>query len=413
MLSLNIQQIRTSAASNVTAKTANNVTKPEINQQERKETTNDKSGLALKNYFLAGQNIPSFKGYDSSTGNFNREIGHTTCACCGKEMITGDQSADVLGRQLSSATGEKRTQFLDEQMNVFRPTEKAYARAIKEQGLKNPGLRTADLISAIARNPENTLKNAQLAVLEDMDNEAKEHLGEKNKVSEFIKTQKPLVTGEEHNNKFSRESFLKKITTVTSTIEDEHAKGHILNKAIDLPFEDDFFKRLLNDSTNPQKFMRMMFLSSVKTAEHIHPESLDGPCNTANYMSECKECNGSRQNYDLNTYWQTNYPSMPYNIQQYVNHVTDNLVDGKLNANLIDYPKDLKIAVESETKGAIKVKVLNPEEINKKRAEKGLSPLVPHVVSLEEVNKKRAEKGLPPLTSLERPRKPQKPNQAA
>ena len=193
--------------------------------------------------------------------------------------------------------------------------------------------------------------------------------------SEFLKTQKPLITGKEGNRKFSRESFLKKINTVTSTLENEEAKGHILNKAIDLPFEDDFFKRILNDSTNPQKFMRMMFLSSVKTAEHIHPESLGGPCNTANYMSECKECNGSRQNYDLNTYWQTKYPSMPYNVQKFADSVTDKIIEGNIGSHFVDYPKDLKIAVESETKGAIKIKILNPEEINKKRAEKGLEPL--------------------------------------
>ena len=66
---------------------------------------------------------------------------------------------------------------------------------------------------------------------------------------------------------------------------------------------------------------------------------------------------------------------MPYNVQQFCDDVTDKVVSGEIGPHFVDYPKDLKVAVESETKGAITLKVLNPEEINKKRAEKGLEPL--------------------------------------
>ena len=336
---------------------------------------NTQSPTALMNYFLGAQNIPSFKGFAAKTGEFNRYIGDTTCACCGKEMVDGSKVAEKLADDFIKLNGEKRIEFLDKNMKIFRPVEKTIARAIKQLAEENPNERTYALVEKLTKNPEKALKDGQNIILDEVDAEAVKHYGKDNKVSEFVNTQRPLLTGKQDNNNFSRTDFVAKMNEITTSLGNEEAKGQVLNKAIDMPNEKDYFRRMTKDASNPFKFTRCMFINAVKTAEHIHPHSLGGRNHTSNYMSECNECNENRQNYDLNTYWQTNYPSMPYNVQKYADSVTERIISGDIGPKFVDYPKDLKVAVESETKGAIKVKVLNPEEINKKRAEKGLEPL--------------------------------------
>lgn len=343
-----------------------------VNKTNEKNT---QSSTAFMNYFLGSQSIPSFKGFSAKTTEFNKSMPDVSCACCGKEMVPGTKIAEKLAAEFNRITGDERIKFLDENMKIFRPVEKTIARALKELAEENPDKKTVALVAILAKDPEAALKKGQSTILNEVDAEAIKHYGKDNQISEFIKTQKPLITGERDNKKFLREDFVAKVNELTTSLGNEEAKGQILNKAIDIPFENAYFKRMTKDAPNPHKFTRRMFINAIKTAEHIRPHSLGGRNHTSNYMSECNECNENRQNYDLNTYWQTNYPSMPYNVQNYADSVTEKIINGEIGPKFVDYPKDLKVAVESETKDQIKLKVLNPEEINKKREEKGLEPL--------------------------------------
>ena len=66
----------------------------------------------------------------------------------------------------------------------------------------------------------------------------------------------------------------------------------------------------------------------------------------------------------------TNYPNMPESAQKNVDFVTEKLINGELGEDYTDYPADLKNALDNQTKGQIKLNVLNPEEIEKKRNER-------------------------------------------
>lgn len=374
---MNIHELKASViTNNVANKSIDKKTTNPINTiAEQKEVVNDKGAQALKNYFLGTQNIPSFKGFDCATSEFNHNMMLVPCACCGKKMINGGENVEKLATELTKLKGEDRTKFIDETLEIYRPVQKAIIRGMREVGEKYPKKTTTELLPIMANDVQGIMKRGQLAVLDDVDKEAKEHYGEENKVSDYIKSQRKYVNGLEKNSKFNREKFVKDMDRITSELGDEHAKGHVLNIAIDMPFEDDYYNKMTKKIREPRKFINGLFSNAVKTAEHIHPKSLGGPNSTENYMSECNECNEKRQNYDLNTYWQTRYPSMPYNVQQFCDAVTENVINDKIGPHFVDYPKDLKVAVESETKGSITLKVLNPEEINKKREEKGLKPL--------------------------------------
>lgn len=372
---MNIQEIKGSVISRPSFKVFDEAEKTKPMYADNKELVNSKGSVAFKSYVLGGMSAPSFTGFPCSTGEFNRHMDYVTCACCGKKMINGSQTAINMADEFRASRGEERIKIMDRNMEVFRPVEKVLIKGMKKFALKKPEATTDQLVSLVAKNKTEVLKSGQLDVLNAVDEEAKKIYGEDNKISKFVNSQRPFITGAEHNDKFKREVFIKRIDALTTKECDFDSKGKILNKAIDMPFESDFFKKVNKDYTDPKKFIRGLFSNAIKTAEHIHPKSLGGPNNTENYMSECNECNENRQNYNLNNYWQTRYPSMPYNVQKYADTVTEQIIDGTINGKFVDYPVDLKAAVESETEGVIKVKVMNPEEINKKREEKGLPAL--------------------------------------
>ena len=366
--------------------------KPQLPISDNKEIVNEKGAEALKNYFIGTQHV-AFKGFPCDTGEFNHNMAMVPCACCGKKMLAGNENVDKFAQKLTQIRGEERNNFIDDTMDIYRPVEKTIIRGMKDLGTKYPEKTTFELCAEMAKDPETILKNGQLAVLDDVDAKAKELYGEDNKISKFVKSQKPLINGQENNPKFNRADFVEKMDDLTTEMGDDKAKGKVLNVAIDMPFEDDYFQKMTKKIYQPRKFIRTLYCNAVKTAEHIHPKSLGGPNNTENYMSECNECNENRQNYDLNSYWMSRYPSMPYNVQQFCDDVTEKVVSGEIGPHFVDYPKDLKVAVESETKGAITLKVLNPEEINKKRAEKGLEPLPqPTQDSVEKARREQRKK---------------------
>lgn len=340
-----------------------------------KQTINPQGAAALRSYVLGGLNSPSFTGFPCSTGEFNRHMMSVTCACCGKKMINGTENALKMADTLRDATGDDRLKFIDDNMDIFRPVEKVIIKGLRKHAEQRPNKSTYDLVNIVAQDSREILKQGQLDVLNAVDEEAKKLYGEGNEISKYVNSQKKFVTGLSGNQQFTREKFVKKIDELTSNEQDFDAKGKVLNKAIDMPFESDYFKKMNRDYTDPKKFIRGLFTNAVKTAEHIHPKSKGGPNDTENYMSECNECNENRQNYDLNGYWTVRYPSMPYNVQQYVDIVTDNLINDKLSSRFLDYPLDLKRAVEAETGGAITVDVMSPDEINDVREEKGLPEL--------------------------------------
>lgn len=349
-------------------------TKAQVQLADNKEVVNDKGATALKNYFIGTQHV-AFKGFECNTGEFNHNMALVPCACCGKKMLAGGDNVDKFTNKLRDIKGEERDNFIDDTMDIYRPVEKTIIRGMKEYSKKYPNKTTYELCDEMAKDPVGILKNGQNAVLDDVDAKAKELYGEDNKISKFVKSQKQFITGEEKNPKFNRADFVAKMDDLTTQMGDEKAKGKLLNVAIDMPFEDDYYHKMTEKIYQPRKFLRTMFSNAVQTAEHIHPKSLGGPNSTTNYMSECNECNENRQNYDLNNYWISRYPSMPYNVQQFCDAVTDKVVSGEIGPHFVDYPKDLKVAVEKETQGKITLNVLNPEEINKKREEKGLKPL--------------------------------------
>ena len=357
------------------ASTNKNVTvpqslKPVHNNEEILNRTNEGS-KAIMNYFFGTQNVPSFKGYPCSTSAFVvKQIDNVPCACCGKEMMNAKEQNEFVAKA-AKAKGQELADVFASNFHKFRRNEKAIAREIMNVAPTKPNSSLSDILTNTKKTGADLYKQECLIVLDEVDTIAKGIYGEKNKVSTYIAAQKETLN--QHFG-FKRNAFLKGVQNITKEDSREN-QTKLLDKAIELPLNEDGVTKILNkykhsDSTS---VARRLISTAVMTTEHIHPKSNKGANNTENYMGECAECNNNRGSADLNTYWQNVYPNMPENVQKYNDYITDKIIKGEMGTKYEDYPVDLEKAVSSESRNAIKLTILTPEEIDKARKEKGYS----------------------------------------
>lgn len=334
------------------------------------EQTNNGS-KAIMNYFLGMQNVPSFKGYPCSTGEFVvKQIDNVPCACCGAEMMNSKEQNEFVAKA-SKSTGKELADLFGQNLHKIRRNERPVARELMERATKYPNDSLEKLADRGDMSANKLFNKENLIVLSNVDAKAKELYGEKNKVSNFVKIQKDMIEKNPRNG-FGRGTCLETLKKLTA--DDQEKSQKILTEAIELPLDERGLGKVITkvQSSDSTGIARRLIATAVMTTEHIHPKSKGGPNNTENYMGECAECNNNRGSQNLNSYWQSTYPNMPSASQKYADYISEQIITGKMGTRYEDYMVDLEKAVETESNNAIDLKVLNPEEIDKARKERGL-----------------------------------------
>ena len=154
----------------------------------------------------------------------------------------------------------------------------------------------------------------------------------------------------------------------------EEAQAKIQDAAMDLPQTFNHVQRIYDKYAGKknEEIARRLFSTALTTAEHIHPHSLGGPDNTANYIAECAGCNNPRGNMDY-AEWLKVHPEYPRKAQEHVEHVEARLINGEIGKDYNDWPIDVRASLSKESGGRMTLKVLNPSTIENMRRERGLS----------------------------------------
>jgi len=325
--------------------------------------------LAHMNYFLGGQAV-SFKGHNCSTSNFRVvRLNDVPCGCCGMPMLTY-QKNQQLCLEATQKSGSDLAEFLQNNKRYFRGNESAIVNYIISEAQKDEMTDVSSIISHADVDTHEIFNNENKRVLNNVKASLLSNHCRNNEINSYVDNTIAQLNSEDNVN-FKRNNFLSGLNALLNSNGDKELKHQVLDRAIKLPVSETqierFFEKYSNASTT--KIMQRLLNPATATAEHIQPHSLNGANNTANYLGECEECNSKRGNYDLNNYWMTNYPNMPESAQKNIDYVTDKIVKGELGDKYDDYPVDLQKALDNQTKGQIKLKVLTPEEIEAKRQE--------------------------------------------
>ena len=100
---------------------------------------------AIMNYFLGMQNVPSFKGYPCSTGEFVvKQINNVPCACCGAEMMNSKEQNEFVAIA-SKAKGEELANVFASNLHKIRRNERPVARELMERAIKYPNQKLSEL----------------------------------------------------------------------------------------------------------------------------------------------------------------------------------------------------------------------------------------------------------------------------
>lgn len=325
--------------------------------------------LAHMNYFLGGQAV-SFKGHNCSTSNFRVvRLNDVPCGCCGMPMLTYKQNQQLC-LEATQKSGSDLAEFLQNNRKYFRGNESAIANYIISEAQKDEMTDVSSIISHADVDTHEIFNDENKRVLNNVKASLLSNHCRNNEINTYVDNTIAQLNSEDNVN-FKRNNFLSGLNSLLNSNGDKELKHQVLDRAVKLPVSETqierFFEKYSNASTT--KIMQRLLNPATATAEHIQPHSLNGANNTANYLGECEECNSKRGNYDLNNYWMVNYPNMPESAQKNIDYVTDKIVKGELGDNYDDYPVDLQKALDNQTKGQIKLKVLTPEEIEAKRQE--------------------------------------------
>ncbi len=345
-----------------------------VSVQPEVKTTESKTGSqALSSYFRGGQMV-SFEGHPCAKSDFKvkREEG-IPCACCGRLMMTNNGVKNFESKAVG-AKGEDLQNLLTVNKEFFRGTEKAVANFLIKTSKMNPDLTMKGLLTHYSPNAKAMLEEEQYNVLDEIVEKAKV-LGKDNDVEKCVRQARKDIKESTDEKHFERKPFLKKFVKVTNKLEDKELAGQLLDTAVKLPMSKNsieaFIVKYAHGDKDDLAIAHRLVQPSVATAEHIHPDTLGGPDNTANYVSECGDCNSKRGHMPLEE-WMENFPNMPRSVQRNINEVTERIIKGNLGSRYDDYPLDIQATMARETGGIIKLEVKNPEEIDKAREERGI-----------------------------------------
>jgi len=352
-------------------------------------TVEEKKGSnALSSYFRGGQAV-NFTGFPCSKSKFNvKQEEGVPCSCCGRLMMTS-KGVDNFVKKAANAKGEYLQEVLSANMEFFRGTEKSVVNFFMKTSQKNPDANMKDLLVQYAPNAKVLLEEEQKNVLAEVSQKASV-LGKDNPIQQRVERALVDIANSTDAKHFERKPFLKDIADLTGRMEDKELGGQILDSAVKLPMSktsiESFIVKYSHSDKSGEDIARRLSQPAIATAEHIHPDTLGGPDNTANYMSECADCNNKRGHMPYSE-WMENYPNMPRSVQRNIDEVTERIINGNLGSRYDDYPLDLQQAIDRETDGVIKLKVKNPEEIDKAREERGIPKPVDNHPHPPRVNK--------------------------
>lgn len=330
------------------------------------------SSDAVSGYFKAAQ-LLSFKGYPCSKAGFLvKRQKNIPCACCGQKMFTSDGIKDFV-KEVESQKGKDLSKTLEENMGYFRGIERAVAKFLIKTSSKSPDLGMSELLQKYSPNAKVLMETEQKSVMDRIDEKAKSILGEKNVVSDCVNEAIKQIDNGTKDNTFLRKPFLANLVETLKQVEDKELAGQMLDIAVQLPTSKNTLESFIVKYSQKNNFeiARRLAQTGISTAEHIHPDSMGGPDDTSNYMAECAHCNSHRGTTDLEE-WMKEYPNMPRSVQRNIDEVTERIINGDLGTKYEDYPTDLQKTVDTETRGIIKLKVKNSEEIEAERKKRGL-----------------------------------------
>lgn len=329
--------------------------------------------LAHMNYFLGGQ--LAFKGHACATKDFQvAKLNNTPCACCGLPMMTKKQNQEI-SKAAEGKAGEELINLLESNKKYFRGNEKAIVNYVIEQA-KEDDMASIDMIIERGANADThkIFNDEQKRVLNNVKSALYTNHCKDQEIFSYVDNN--IITLNIDDSVFKRNRFLTELNQQLKATGNKELRNNVLDKAVQLPVSEKQIERFFekhSKNSSAEKVMQRLLNPATVTVEHIKPESLGGKNNTANYLSECSECNGKRGNYNLNNYWMTNYPNMPESAQKNIDWVTENIVNGNLDSTYTDYPQDVQKSLDNETKGQIKLTVKTKEEIEALRKARGLN----------------------------------------
>lgn len=319
----------------------------------------------LKNYFLGGV---SFSGHSCSTSNFAvKRLKDVPCCCCGKPMLRNEDLA-VCQKAVANSSGEKLAATLKEYSKYMRADEKAVGTILAQEA-KATGCSVGQAMrNTSGRLPQLTgqYANGILSEIKTMATEA--FKSEENPVNDLIaKAQKDIKAGKG----LDRSTFVEKLEKAGGSLTEE-SQALMQDMAMDLPQTFNHVQRIYDkyEGRKDAEISRRLFSTALTTAEHIHPHSLGGPDNTANYIAECAGCNNPRGNMSY-AEWLKIHPEYPRKAQEHIEHVQARIINGEIGRDYNDYPVDVRASLSNESGGRMVLKVLNPETIENMRRQRG------------------------------------------
>lgn len=335
--------------------------------QAKSEPKKAADGGALKSYFAGGV---SFGGHHCKTSNFEvKKLKDVPCCCCGKPMLR-EQDLQVCKKAVQSTKGDHLAETLKEYSKYMRADEKCLGTILANeakatgcdvsQGMKQTAGRVKELTGQYANG-----------ILDELNNMAtKAFKSEDNPMAKIIADAKDGIAA---GKGLDRSTFVEKLDKAGGRLGEED-QALIQDMAMDLPQTFNHVQRIYDKYTNkkPEDISRRLFSTALTTAEHIHPHSLGGPDNTANYIAECAGCNNPRGNMSY-AEWLKVHPEYPRKAQEHIEHVQARLINGEIGKDYNDYPVDVRGSLSKESGGRMVLKVLNPDTIENMRKARGLT----------------------------------------
>lgn len=360
---------------------------PQEEQQTTQVAGSDKKTAdsgCLKNYFLGSV---SFGGHHCKTSDFAiKKLKDVPCCCCGKPMLR-ESDLQECKSAVANSRGEKLAAVVGEYGKYMRADEKCVATILANKA-KETGCDVSQAMKQTGSNLKALTGQYANGILDELNTMATDAFkSEQNPMADVIAKAKQQIA---KGNGLDRSTFVELLDKAGGKLPAD-LQAAIQDKAMDLPQTFNHVQRIYDKYQNrkPEEIARRLFSTALTTAEHIHPHSLGGPDNTANYIAECAGCNNPRGNMSYAA-WLKIHPEYPRKAQEHVEHVEARLINGEVGRDYNDWPVDVRASLSSESGGRMVLKVLNPSTIENMRKQKGLTGPVT-VQDVQEAYKQQEE----------------------
>lgn len=344
---------------------------------------------SLKSYFLASQ-LMGFKGFPCTTGEFAvKKLDDVPCCCCGARMIRGPQMPAVI-QSFTSKSGKELADKIDKDKDYFRSNQKAVASIMADEARKDNSLDVVGAFEKAKNNYPAKVQNYCVNVLNELAESANSaYQNENNPMSQLAAKEIENVK----KGNIQRMPFTEKLEALKGQLPQEKYEA-VLDKAMNLPENmksvDQIFNKNFKQGYSNQTVMDRLLKGALQTTEHVHPHSLGGPDATSNYLGECALCNNPRGSMSY-AQWLKVHPEYPIKVQGHIEYITQKIVDGEIPSSYDSYPVDIKKTLSNESKGAMKLKVLNPETIKNLREQKSAGKNADVSKVTKEIHKNNSE----------------------